>query len=99
MIPADFLEAIHDNALTDVRAGGPEREFLDIWAVDVRGGLELGVYGIIPPDIEDISHAISAEYLRKYDSGANSVYARGIVLPEHVARTMEFVPVNERVCE
>ena len=55
------------------------------------GGVDLEVCGVVPSDLEAISDAISAEYLRKYDRGENSEYARGIIRPEHVARTMEFV--------
>ncbi|MCB1048354.1 MAG: DUF2255 family protein [Calditrichaeota bacterium] len=58
------------------------------------GGQEVAVRGIIPPDLEAMSAAISAEYLRKYDQGANSSYARGIVEDVHVARTMEFISAD-----
>lgn len=69
-------------------------EFLSGRTGEIRcGDSVVKVAGVIPADLTSISEAISAEYLRKYDRGSNSQYARGIVQPEHVARTMEFVPL------
>lgn len=57
------------------------------------GGLRVRVMGRRPPDMEVITPLIDAAYLRKYDRGCNSSYAHGIVRPDHVQRTLEFVPV------
>ena len=35
-------------------------------------------------------------YLDKYDSGENSFYANGIIKEKHVAKTMEFVILNNK---
>jgi hypothetical protein len=59
------------------------------------GGRRVPVGGREPPDTEAISSLIDAEYLRKYDRGENSKYARGILGKEHVLRTLEFVPLPE----
>ena len=56
-------------------------------------GLRVRVVGRRPPDIEVITPLIDAAYLRKYDRGDNSRYAHGILRPDHVQRTLEFVPV------
>lgn len=58
-------------------------------------GRRIAVVGRSPPDLGTITGLIDAEYLRKYDKGDNSKYARGIVGREHVLRTLEFVPVDE----
>jgi len=69
-------------------------EFLSGRTGEIRcGDIAVKVAGVIPADLPSISAAISAEYLRKYDRGSNARYARGIVQPAHVARTMEFVPM------
>ena len=123
MFPAEFLESVNTHNLTGVRAGGPEREFLEIWVVEVQGRLFarswglarrswytafldgqegelqsggncIAVRGNVPEDLDLIADAISAEYLRRYNQGDNAVYAQGIAGPEHVARTLEFVPVS-----
>lgn len=54
-------------------------------------GLRADVTGRVPPDLQEISPLIDAEYLRKYDRGENSTYARGILGQAHVQRTLEFV--------
>lgn len=125
LFPAEFLESVNTHSLTGVRAGGPERDFLEIWVVQVEGrlfarswglarrswytacleGVEgelqsggrcIAVRGIVPEDLDRMTAAISAEYLRRYNQGDNAVYAQGIAGPEHVARTLEFVPVHPR---
>ena len=60
------------------------------------GGLRVRVVGRRPPDLEVITPLIDAEYLRKYDRGENSGYAHGILRPDHVERTLEFMPVADR---
>ncbi len=80
--------------------GLSERSWYTAFLGGARGtlrcdGTELEVLGIVPPDLEAISESVSAEYLRKYDRGENSEYAHGIIRPEHVARTMEFVAAPE----
>ena len=57
-------------------------------------GQRVAVSGRKPPDIDVISPLIDAEYLRKYDRGENSKYARGILAEQHVRRTLEFVPLT-----
>lgn len=54
-------------------------------------GLRVGVEGRVPPDLQVISPLIDSEYLRKYDRGENSKYAKGILGQAHVQRTLEFV--------
>lgn len=58
-------------------------------------GRRIPVVGRRPHDFEAISRLIDAEYLRKYDRGENSKYARGILTHEHVLRTLEFIPLVE----
>jgi hypothetical protein len=52
--------------------------------VDIKAG--------IPEWNEELNNQINQAYLDKYDNGGNSFYARGIIKPEHILKTMEFMP-------
>lgn len=56
------------------------------------GETEVAVRGIIPADIETLGPMINQAYLQKYTSEHNRPYARGIVQPEHMAKTLELIP-------
>ena len=56
--------------------------------------LRVNVSGRRPLDLSAVSARIDAEYLRKYDNGANSKYAHGILAQQHVERTLEFIPAT-----
>lgn len=60
-----------------------------------KEGRRIHVRGQTPSDLEAISPLIDAEYLRKYDGGENSKYARGILGKDHVLRTLEFLPLPD----
>lgn len=79
--------------------GLSERSWYSAFIGGAQGFLECGdrrvaVSGREPADLEAVSPLIDAEYLRKYDRGENSGYARGILGRQHVLRTLEFVPLD-----
>lgn len=78
--------------------GLSERSWYSTFLAGAGGFLEcegqrVAVSGRKPPDSDAVSPLIDAEYLRKYDRGENSKYARGILAEQHVRRTLEFVPL------
>ncbi len=73
-----------------------ERSWYSTFLSEKVGELKCGnqifkVHGIIPPDIKLLNQRINSAYLEKYDFGLNSIYAKGIVQPKHVEKTLEFI--------
>ncbi|MBK1616375.1 hypothetical protein CKO44_23300 [Rubrivivax gelatinosus] len=78
--------------------GLSERSWYSTFLSGAHGFLEcegqrVQVSGREPLDLQTISPLIDAEYLRKYDRGENSKYARGILGQQHIQRTLEFIPL------
>ena len=79
--------------------GFAERSWYNTFLKDNLGEIKCGetIYKIeakIPSDLADIENKINQAYLKKYDSGDNAFYAKGITKKEHVEKTMEFVILN-----
>lgn len=78
--------------------GLAERSWYNTFLKDHNGEIKCGeeiikIKVIIPADIEEINPLISDAYLKKYDEGKNSFYAKGIIKDEHLAKTMEIIPI------
>ena len=69
--------------------------FLDGGNGDIKCGKEvIPVNGVTPIDISTITDAINKAYEKKYLVKAyNKKWVDGLIQPERVARTMEFIPV------
>jgi len=69
--------------------------FLDGDNGDIKCGKEvIPVNGVTPIDISTITDAINKAYEKKYLVKAyNKKWVDGLIQPERVARTMEFIPV------
>jgi hypothetical protein len=94
----DIWMVIVDDRIFARSWGLAERSWFNAFTADPLGAIRCGdqvvpVRALIPADLPQLNARISQAYLDKYDSGANSPYAQGIVRPEHVARTMELVPL------
>ena len=80
--------------------GFSERSWYHIFLSGEEGAIKCGetivpVKGIVPEDLEAITPEINQAYLAQYDTGGdNSFYAKGIIEPEHIKYTMEFVPAG-----
>ncbi|EMR02268.1 DUF2255 family protein [Cesiribacter andamanensis] len=57
------------------------------------GEKEVPVLGRIPADLEPLGEKINQAYLQKYTSEHNRPYAQGITQPDHMARTLELLPL------
>ncbi|MCB9235639.1 MAG: DUF2255 family protein [Bacteroidia bacterium] len=95
----NFLEiwmVVVENRIFARSWGFAEKSWYNTFLQDEQGQLKCGteVYDIkarIPADLERLTPAINQAYLDKYNSGENAFYARGIVEPQHIEKTMEFV--------
>ncbi|MBC6608176.1 DUF2255 family protein [Hymenobacter sp. BT188] len=79
--------------------GLAEKSWFTTFMADPLGAIRCGdqvvpVRAVVPTDLLQLNERISQAYLDKYDSGANSPYAQGIIQPEHVAHTVELVPLS-----
>lgn len=80
--------------------GFAERSWFHSFSQGAEGAIQAGnsivvVKGIQPDDLEALTTSINRAYLDKYDTGGNnSFYAKGIIEPEHIKFTMEFIPVD-----
>ncbi|RDV15011.1 DUF2255 family protein [Pontibacter diazotrophicus] len=79
--------------------GFGKRSWFNTFLNNANGQIQCGdkitaIRASIPEESENLQERISQAYLDKYDKGENSFYARGIIKPEHVAKTMEFKPVD-----
>lgn len=77
--------------------GLAEKSWYHTFLNDQNGEIRCGetiikIKAVVPTDITELNEKISEAYLKKYDRGENSFYARGIIKDEHIARTMEFIP-------
>ena len=98
----DFLDiwmVVVDGRLFARSWGLKERSWYNSFLEESRGAIRVGddvIEAVAYPIAADdpIQESISAAYLRKYDHGANSFYAQGITQPQHVAKTMEFCPLD-----
>lgn len=77
-----------------------ERSWFNTFLNDPNGQIKWGdrisdIRAKVPGWDENLQEQINQAYLNKYDKGENSFYAHGIIKPEHVAKTMEFVPSGE----
>lgn len=57
------------------------------------GEQQIAVLGKIPQDLDALGEKINLAYLQKYTSEHNRPYAQGICTPEHMATTLEIVPI------
>lgn len=79
--------------------GFSEKSWYHTFLSGAEGAIKCGeeivpVKGIVPDDIDLLTPEINQAYLTQYDTGGdNSFYAKGIIEPEHIKYTMEFVPV------
>ncbi|ALD21337.1 DUF2255 family protein [Hymenobacter sp. DG25A] len=76
--------------------GLAEKSWFNTFMENPAGAIRCGevvipVRAVVPSDLARLNERISQAYLAKYDAGANSPYAQGIIQPQHVARTLEFV--------
>lgn len=76
--------------------GFSERSWFNTFSEDPYGQLKCGdtisdIRAEVPVWNESLNERINQAYLAKYNKGQNSFYAKGIVQPEHVAKTMEFI--------
>lgn len=93
----DFLDiwmVVAEGRLFARSWGLKARSWYHTFLEDPQGAIRIGeaVYAVSAYPIaadDPIQAAISAAYLRKYDHGESSVYAQGIIQPQHVAQTME----------
>ena len=81
--------------------GFAEKSWYNTFLKDNLGEIKCGetIYKIearIPEDLSELEQEINQAYLDKYDSGENSFYAKGIIEEKHVAKTMEFVILNDK---
>ncbi|SEH48302.1 DUF2255 family protein [Epilithonimonas hominis] len=81
--------------------GFAEKSWYNTFLKDNLGEIKCGetIYKIearIPEDLSELEEEINQAYLDKYDSGENSFYAKGIIEEKHVAKTMEFVILNDK---
>lgn len=81
--------------------GFAEKSWYNTFLKDNLGEIKCGetIYKIearIPEDLSELEEEINQAYLDKYDSGENSFYANGIIKEKHVAKTMEFVILNNK---
>ncbi len=79
--------------------GFAEKSWYNTFLKDNLGEIKCGetIYAIearIPEDLSELEQEINQAYLDKYDSGENSFYAKGIIEEKHVAKTMEFIILN-----
>ncbi|WP_162055262.1 DUF2255 family protein [Pontibacter pamirensis] len=79
--------------------GFGERSWYNTFLTDAYGQIQCGdkvtaIRASVPEEDESLQDRISQAYLDKYDKGENSFYASGIIKPEHVAKTMEFKPIE-----
>jgi len=78
---------------------GAERSWYKAFLTDGEGDIKCGkdivpVRGIKPADLREITDSINKAYERKYSvKEHNKKWVRGLVEPERVARTMEFIPL------
>ena len=94
-----FLEiwmVVVENRIFARSWGFAEKSWYNTFLKDHFGQIKCGerifdITGKIPEDIEDLTEKINDAYLRKYDSGQNSFYAKGITEQNHVEKTMEFI--------
>lgn len=99
----DFLNiwmVIVDNRIFARSWGFAEKSWYNSFLHNPAGELNCGgqvftIKAVIPNDLDKLTEKINAAYLEKYNSGANSVYAQGIVTEEHVRKTMEFIVTEE----
>lgn len=75
--------------------GFNERSWFNTFLEDPRGQLKCGdtivdIRAEVFDRDEHLDERINQAYLAKYDEGQNSFYAKGIVQPKHIAKTMEF---------
>jgi hypothetical protein len=99
---SSFLEiwmVVVDHRIFARSWGLAEKSWFNAFSADPLGAIRCGdqvvpVRAVVPADLPQLNSRISQAYLDKYDSGANSPYAQGIIRPEHVARTMELVPLS-----
>ncbi|MFD3001612.1 DUF2255 family protein [Pontibacter toksunensis] len=80
--------------------GLKERSWFNSFLQDPHGQIQCGdrtvaIKARVQEGDEELQERISQAYLRKYDKGENSFYEHGIIRPEHVAKTMEFLPFGE----
>ncbi len=79
--------------------GFAEKSWYNTFLKDNLGEIKCGetIYKIearIPEDLSELEGKINQAYLDKYDFGENSFYAKGIIEEKHVAKTMEFLILN-----
>jgi hypothetical protein len=77
--------------------GLAERGWYNTFLQNPEGSIKCGekiiqIKAIVPGDIKELTESINKAYLDKYDFGENSFYANGIIKPQHIERTMEFIP-------
>ncbi|PTT02295.1 DUF2255 domain-containing protein [Pedobacter sp. HMWF019] len=81
--------------------GFAERSWFHSFSQGAEGAILAGasivaVRGVLPEDLKELTNSINQAYLDKYDTGGdNSFYAKGIIEPEHIKFTMEFIPLNQ----
>lgn len=81
--------------------GFAEKSWYNTFLQGENGEIQAGasivaVKGVVPEDLEKLTPGINQAYLDKYDTSAhNSFYAKGIIEPEHIKFTMEFIPLNQ----
>jgi len=76
--------------------GFAERSWYNTFLQNPHGQIKCGnniiaIKAVVPADIASVTEKINLAYLTKYNTGANSKYAQGIVGEDHIAKTMEFV--------
>lgn len=86
-----------DNRVFARSWGFGERSWFNTFLSDAYGEIQCGdkitaIKASVPGNDKNLQERISQAYLHKYDKGENSFYARGIIKPEHIAKTMEFKP-------
>ena len=77
-----------------------EKSWYNTFLIDIIGYIQCGerqfqIKAGIPEHSSDLSAAISAAYLKKYNHGKNSKYATGITAQKHVEKTMEFSVISK----
>jgi len=94
----DIWMVVVDNRIFARSWGLSERSWYSQFLTDPSGAIRCGEHIVpilarVPDDVLQLTDRINQAYLEKYNKGDNAVYAQGIIRPEHIAKTMEFVPV------
>ena len=92
----DIWMVIVNNRIFARSWGLSDKSWYNSFLQDSTGQLKCGdtifnIKAIVPANKNNLTSEINNAYLKKYNTGHNIPYAKGIIEPKHVEKTLEFI--------